>query len=376
MSSANVSQVNKKSSLVNHVVWSPDDSKILACFRDHSPQLICARTQKVLRELVVTAIDGPRPGASQAHFDEIGFLAAFSPDGTLVALGKDRLLQIFEAATGKIIATHSVKVNPATAQQFLDSLNTDAVLSRLPPIGSREQQVQRLNKYIKEVPQGLTTLRWDKFGIAVGTPVGAYQINLVDGNRRVSLRPITCPGMVRSPVISPDGEKIAALFVPNIDVMADLYWNFNKALNIGRRGLCVWNIETGAVEVKFQGDDLPEWQQCTISWSADSQMLAWGYDNKVIVFDVYTQVARVLARSQDDETRFMAWNPRKNHLAVQDGSDGIVIYDSSTGTRRANYKDSLWGRYKDIGGRVFAWSNTGDALVIGGHQNALEWWKP
>lgn len=375
MNSANVSGANRKTSMLSHVIWAPDDSKILACFKDRQPQLICPRTKNVLRELVIKDTDSPRPGSSQAHFEEIGYLSAFSPDGDLIAIGKDRLLHFFETNTGKMIATHKVKVNPATAQEFLASLNSDQVLARLPAMGTREQQLQRLDKYIREIPQGLTTLRWDRVGVSIGTPVGAYQLNLADGTRKVSLRPISCPGIVRSPVTSPDGRCVAALFVPNIEVLADLYWNFNKALNIARRGLCVWSIETGEVVVKFQGEDLPEWQQCNIFWSADSQLIAWGYDNKVILFDTASQAARVLAKSQDDQTRFLAWHPRKNFIAVQDSTDGIVVYDTISGVKQANYREAAWMRYNKIGERVFAWSNGGEALAVGCSQGSVDVWK-
>jgi WD40 repeat protein len=370
-----VSQVDQKSSMLSHVSWAPDDSKILACFRDRAPQLICPVTKSIKRELTLTVTDEQRPGSSDAHFNEIGFLCTFSPEGDRFAIGKDRLLHIFDSKTGKTVATHSVKVNPPTAKELLGSLNVDQVLSRLPPIGTTEQQLKRLEKYIHDVPQGLTTLRWDRSGISIGTPVGAYKLDFANGTRRTTLRPITCPGMVRSPVVSPDGKFVAALFVPNVEVLNDLYWNFNKALNIARRGLCIWEIESGKLAVKFQGDDLPEWQQCSIFWSADSQTIAWGYDNKVVLFDIYDRNSRVLARSQDDETRFLAWHPRKNHIAVQDSTDGILVYDTTTGVRRASYKESVWARYKDIGERVFAWNNGGDSMVVGCNQHSIDVWK-
>ena len=148
MNSANLTGVNRKTSMLSHVVWAPDDSKILACFKDRAPQLICPKTKSVLRELTIKVTDSQRPGSTDAHFDEIGYLSAFSPEGDLIALGKDRLLHFFEVATGKMIATHKVKVNPATAEEFLTSLNSDQVLSRLPPMGTREQQVERLEKYL------------------------------------------------------------------------------------------------------------------------------------------------------------------------------------------------------------------------------------
>jgi len=374
MSSANVSGTDRKPSLLSDVTWSPDDKMIVACFGTQNPKVIEPKTKQVIRELVIQG-DQPRADVA-AHFDEsLGYIASWSPDCKSIAVGRNRVVQIFDAATGQGTSTHSIRINPATAQESMSLLSSDPVLSRLPPIGNRDEQIQRIDKYLQTIGLGLSTLRWDATGIAIGTEVGAYRLDLVNGSKRMSLRPNPCPGVVRSPVVSPNGKYLAGLFVPDVDVLGDLYWNFNRALNMARRVLQIWNMETGAAEVHYQGDDLPDWQQCRLYWSADSKNLAWGHDNKVVVYELFRQTSRVLLRSQDDHINYLAWHPVYNHVAVDDSSDGIVVYDTASSVRRANYRDAMWGRYKDVGGRVFAWSNAGDSLVVGGVDSNIDVWR-
>jgi WD40 repeat protein len=374
MFSANVSGSNQtKTSLLSHVTWSPDDRLIAACFGDKNPQIIEPKTKQVIRELVVSTPDQPR---SDLNIEELGgYIAAWSPDGQQIAIGRHRMVHIFNVAAGKLSSTHSIRINPATAEESLNLFSADPVLSRLPPIGTREQQIERIDKYIKTVSAGLSTLRWDLSGISIGTAVGAYRLDLVNGSKKMSLKPNPCPGLVKSPVVSPNGKYLAGLFIPDVDVLGDLFWNFNRALNVGRRVLQIWNIESGAIEVQYQGDDLPDWKNCRLYWSADSQRLAWGHDNNLILFEIFKNASRIVARSQEDNIKYLAWHPVYNHLAVHDSTDGIVVYDTATGVRRSAHRDAFWGKVKDTGERVFAWSNAGDALAVGGIQCSIDVWR-
>lgn len=376
MLSANVSSGTvQRASLLTHVAWSPDDKLIVACFGNRPPAIIDAATRKVICELAFQVKD-KLPSNQLAHYaHSIGYLASWSPAGDQVAVGKDRMIHIMDVHSGRTRSTHTVRLNPASADESLAALAQDPVLSRLPPMGSREEQVRRLDKYLESVPLGLTTLRWDDRGISIGTPIGAYRLDMERKTKKMALRPYPCPGIVRSPVASPDGKFLAGLFVPDADVLGDLFWNFNRALNVARRVLRIWNLETGECEVEYLGDDLPDWQQCRLYWSADSQKLAWGYDNKVILFELERQSARVLVRSQDDHIDVLAWHPTKNHLAVEDRKEGIIVYDTASSVKRASYKEALWGRYKDIGERVFAWSNAGESIAVGGHRDNVDVWK-
>lgn len=376
MSGVNVSSTNlAKTSLLSQVAWSPDDRYVVACFGENHPQIIEPKSKQVVQQLAVTNADQPVAFPDVQFEDLGGYIAAWSPDCKYVAVGMHRMVHIFDATTGKTRSTHSIRINPATAVQSLELLLRDPVLSRLPPIGTKEEQLQRIDKYIKGVASGLTTLRWDFHGISIGTPVGAYRLDLVNGSKEVSLKPNACPGVMRSPVVSPNGKYLAGLFVPDVDVLADLFWNFNRALNVGRRMLQIWNLETGSIEVQYQGDDLPDWKNCRLFWSGDSSKLAWGHDNQVVVFELFHRTTRVVTRSQDDHISFLAWHPVYNHLAVHDSTDGIVIYDTATGVKRAVYRDAFWTKVKSPGERVFAWSNAGDAIVVGGQQYSIDVWR-
>lgn len=374
MCSANISKVtNAKTSALTHVTWSPDDRYIVACFGDKNPELIDPRTKQTIREFVIPSADQPR---GPLAIEELGgYIAAWSPDCCQVAIGRHRMVYIIDATTGRTTSTHSIRMNPASAEESLRLLSNDPVLGRLPPIGTKEQQIARINQFVNSVSPGLATLRWDLSGISIGTALGAYRLDLENGSKMISLKPNPCPGSVKSPVVSPNGKYLAGIFVPDTDVLGDLFWNFNRALNVGRRVLQIWNLETGAIEISYQGDELPDWKNCRIFWSSDSAKLAWGHDNTVIVFEMFKNAARVLTRSQDENIRFMAWHPLYNQLAVHDSTDGIVVFDTISNVRRSTLRDAFWGKFKESTERVFAWSNSGEAIVVGGHNQAIEVWR-
>lgn len=374
MCSVNISGLpNSKTSSLTHVSWSPDDRFIVACFGDKNPALIDPRTKQVIREFVIPSADQP---SGQEAIEELGgYIAAWAPDCSKLAIGRHRMVYIMDATTGKTISTHSIRMHPASAEESLQLLSRDPVLGRLPPIGSKEQQLARINQFIESASPGLSTLRWDLSGISIGTALGAYRLDLENGSKKISLKPNPCPGLLKSPVVSPNGKYLAGIFVPDVDVLGDLFWNFNRALNIGRRVLQIWNLETGAVEISYQGNELPDWKKCRLFWSSDSAKLAWGHDNTVIIFEMFKNAARVLTRSQDDHIRFMAWHPLYNQLAVHDSTDGIVVFDTIGNVRRSTYRDAFWGKFRDSAERVFAWSNSGEAIVVGGQNHAIEVWR-
>ncbi len=374
MCSVNISGLtNSKTSLLTHVTWSPDDRYIVGCFGDKNPELIDPRTKKTIREFVMPEVDQPRGALATEELG--GYIAAWSPDCRQVAVGRHRMVYIIDATTGRIESAHSIRMNPVSAEESLKLLSRDPVLGRLPPIGTSEQQLARINAYISNTSPGLSTLRWDVAGISIGTAIGAYRLDLDSGSKMISLKPNPCPGLVKSPVVSPNGKYLAGLFVPDIEVLGDLFWNFNRALNIGRRVLQIWNLATGSIDTSYQSDELPDWKDCRLFWSSDSAKLAWGHDNTVIIFEMFKNAARVLTRSQDDNIRFMAWHPLYNKLAVHDSTDGIVVYDTISNVRRSAHRDAFWGKFKDSSERVFAWSNSGDSIVVGGQSHAIEVWR-
>jgi WD40 repeat protein len=374
MGSVNISGfTNSRTSLLTHVTWSPDDRFIVGCFGDRNPELIDPRTKQTIRQFVVPSADQPR---GQEAFEEVGgFIAAWSPDCHQVAIGRHRMVYIVDATTGGIRSNHAIRMHPVSAEESLNLLSRDPVLGRLPPIGTPEQQLARINQFIDASTPGLSTLRWDATGISIGTAIGAYRLDLVNGSKMISLRPNPCPGLVKSPVVSPNGKFLAGLFIPDVDVLGDLFWNFNRALNIGRRVLQIWNLESGSLETSYQGDDLPDWKDCRLVWSSDSAKLAWGHDNTVLIFEIFKNAARVLARSQDDHIRFMAWHPHYNQLAVHDSTDGIVVYDTISNVRRSAYRDAFWSKFKDSNERVFAWSNSGESIAVGVQNRSIEVWR-
>ncbi|MBX9670971.1 MAG: WD40 repeat domain-containing protein [Candidatus Obscuribacterales bacterium] len=362
--------LHKVGSLLSHVAWSPDDLRIVACYGDEPPRVILAKTRQIERDLMIEDDDPNSKGVA------CNFVASWSQDGSKIALGRNQKVHIVDARTGEECLTHSVVVNPRNSKESLSALGKDQILARLQAIGNQDEQIRCLEKHIGTLNRGVISLKWlDSGVIAVGTPVGAYTWDLDEHCELLTLRPNPCPGQVRSPSFSKSGQYFASVFYPAVDVLTNLYWNFNKSLQIARPVLNVWDVKDQAVVAQYQGDDLPFLKTCRLYWSHDEKQLAWTHDNKLIVLDLAKQRTRVLVRSQEHLTDCLAWSPDNKQLAVFDSQEGVIIYDTNSGVKQTAYKDALWGRYRDIGVRNFAWSNKGDALVVGSSRYSVDVWR-
>ncbi len=363
--------LHKKGSFLSQISWSPDDTRIVACYGDEPPRVIIAKTRQIERDLIIEEDDSPDRNGPASDF-----IAAWSKNGDKIALGRNLKVHVVDARTGEELLTHSIVVNPRSSKESLSALGKDQVLARLPTIGNQEEQLRYLDVHSGTLERGVISLKWLDAGvIAIGTPVGAYTWDFDEHCELLTLRPNPCPGQVRSPSFSRSGQFFAAVFYPAVDVLSNLFWNFNKSLQIARPNLNVWNVKDQTLTAQYQGDDLPFLKTCRLYWSNDEKRLAWTHDNKLIVLDLANQRTRVLVRSQEHLTDCISWSPDDRQLAVFDSQEGIIIYDTNTGVKQSAYKDSLWGRYRDIGVRTFAWSNRGDALAVGSSRYSLDVWR-
>lgn len=379
-------------SLTTSLHWSPDDKELLVCFSDQCPKIVDPISKKILREInfagIMEAIENgdSQTQATPSSTDSSkkgdgenvprGPLAVWSTNGLVIAVAAGSTLHLIDKETWQDCYQHHVAMRPPTADKCLEFFAKDSVISRLPPTGSKSELAAKIENYFLQKESPIQSLCWSANDcIAIGTPLGAYLWNPKTDEIVQSFHAAPIPGELRTPVFSAGGHYLAAVFVPDIDMLSVLYWNLNKSLNVTRPLLQIWNAKTGEPAVRYQGVDVSEGKRIKLYWSKDDRMIAWSKDNQVIIFDLWKQATRVLLRTQDHVIQHMAWSPSANRLAIFDSSDGIVVYDALSGVRTASFREASWGRYKDIGPRAFAWSNSGHALAVSSMRTNVDVWR-
>lgn len=379
----------KQRSLLTQVEWAPDDSSFVACFGEQFPKVVAPRTMKVLRhiELDTEEVEDNTPrlpyyGSSYAPTTRDSeklkpFFVSWSPRGDFIAVARYRKISIISTADWCVARSHQVGMPTRPMAHYLERLKTDPLIEKLRPACTEKEQLSKLQQSFKRHGStAILSIGWLPGGLqmVVGTSAGSY-IYDVDRQRSImDLYPDMLPGLCHHSVSSPDGQYVAALFVPDDNVLGELYWNLSTALKIARPVLYIWNAKTGKIFLQYRGTDLPSTDQSQLYWAPGSRRLAWVQDNKVVVFDVWTQVVKTLVKAQEQFINHIAWSPTGDYIAVHDSTTGVVIYDTTSGTKRVAYKDAMWMKFKDVGDRVFAWSHKGDAMVVGSAETLIDMW--
>lgn len=306
-----------------------------------------------------------------------GYMSVWSSKGKRLIVGKNKLLHLINAENWILESSHTIKMPLPAPKDCIKWLNSDPVISRMPAAGTEAQLSETLKKYFDQLDVYVSSLSWipGTPSVGIGTSVGGCIWNAGTNDVPLHINTDPTPARVNGAIFSPDGLHMAGHVVPDGTALGDMYWNLNKALKIVRPMLCIWDARTGKIIQRYQDVELPEGGRSKLFWSNDSQKLAWSSDNKLVIYDVWKQGATVLLRSQDSQIDHLSWSPKNNMIAIHDSKEGVVVYDVYAGHRKGAFKESIIGKYPDLGQRVFSWSHSGHAIAVGGSGQTIDVWK-
>ncbi|MBX9692119.1 MAG: hypothetical protein K2Z81_07030, partial [Cyanobacteria bacterium] len=362
-------KAERRSSQLNFVEWSPDDSLIAACFDNDVPKILKPGSLELKKEL---DLEGHKPETNTPY------MAAWSPDSRHLAAVTGRDLLVVETKTLKLHGAYEVGGRPPRVARVMERLQNDPVVSRLRPACSREQQREKLQDFFeRHMNDRIQSVGWARGGesVIVGTTLGAYSYNLKSMEVEMEMLAELLPGQMKACAVSPDGRNLSAMFYPDLSTLGELYWNLNSVLPVGRPVLYLWSAENGEEILQYRSSDLPLVANSQLFWGPDSQKIAWLLDNRVIIFDSKVKVATELVRSQEASIHHLAWSPDGAYIALHDSTLGVGVYDTASGAKQTSYRESVWGTFKEVDKRVFAWSRNGSAIAVGSSGSTIDIWK-
>ena len=285
------------SDIVTSVVFSPDGKRIASASADKTVKIWDAATGKVL-----ATISGHRNKVRSA---------VFSPDGQLVASASyDNTVKIWDAGTGKVIRTLSGHKNYVNSAVF--SPDGKQIVST-----SDDKTVKIWDAATGKV---LATLKGhsDTTRSSVFSPDGKW-IAVASADNTVKIwdatngKPLaTLSGhsaLVRSAVFSPDGQLVASA-------------SDDKTVK-------VWNAATGE-EIRT----LPGHSSDVISavFSPDGQLVASGSDDKTVkIWDAGTGEEIRTLNGHSNSVRSAVFSPDGKRIASASWDKTVKIWDAGTG---------------------------------------------
>jgi WD40 repeat protein len=305
----------------------------------------CRRCSLVFAVLALLAAGGPCPGQEinlrvtlKAHQEGVPALA-FSPDGkTLATAGRDDVVRLWAAATGKELAALR-HTNRVACLAFSPDSKTLVVGG-----------LGRVKDYYNEL--GCITL-WD---VATGRQraclTGYEPLSLgekVRGTLTGKQRwPLTGHrGIVLAVAVSPDGRTLASG---------------------GDDGhIILWDLARGKVRRDLQGDsgggDIR-----SLAFSPDGRRLAWTGINSVMLWDLAGGEEGVLLGRHDGWANCLAFSPDGRTLA-SGGWFAVKLWEVSSGTEKSTLKTPCQQAM------CLAFSPDGKTLAWGGTDDVLRLWQ-
>jgi hypothetical protein len=250
------------------------------------------------------------------------FQLLYSPDGSMIVGSADRLLRVWDAATGATLidfptmdttyvldvawSPDSKRIATASDDQFLRVWNISD------PNHTPGQLLQTIQPITGETGI-LTSVDWSPNGkfLAIGSAVEPFSLRIWDAANFVQIRQISA-GWVERLDWNPDPDS-NTIIVSDDNGGTTLFSDIDLPSNISSRHI---------------GRNAPV---SAMAWNADGSQMAVGYsDGKVIVWDSETdvQISEMIGTDQNRINQ-VSWSPDNTRIAAANGT--VRIWYSQNG---------------------------------------------
>jgi Tol biopolymer transport system component len=272
---------------------------------------------------------------------------AFSPDGKLVATGSDKVVRVWELATGRESKqitlgdkVNSVAFSPDGRQLVTASADKAGPLQAWDAEKGKALWQMRLGAGAATA----AALSPDGTRVAVGMDDKMlYVVQATTGRLTMRLRGHTAA--ITSVAVSPDGKQMATAGADN--------------------SVAVWDMATGRALLRLQGHN--KGVEC-VAFSPDGKTLASGGQDKVVrLWDTATG-KEVRSLETKDVVRCVAFAPDGKTVAVAGDDKEVRLFDASTG-KEARRFGGLQGKINGL-----AFSPDGKRIVTAGADGTAVVW--
>jgi WD40 repeat protein len=317
------------------VAWSPDGRTLASGSSDRTVKLWEAATGKLLATL-------------QGHTGEV-YSIAWSPDGKTLASGSDdRTVMLWDAATGKLLMTLQGHAGEVLSVAWSPDGRTLASGSSDWTVKLWEAGTGKLLATLQGHTGEVYSIAWSPDGKTLASGSSDQSVKLWEAGT---------------------GQLLSTLQGHADSVLSVAWSSDGKTLASGSsdRTVKLWEAALGKLLATLQGHTGSVY---SVAWSADGKTLASGSDDRTVkLWDAATGKLLATLQGHANTVYSVAWSSDGKTLASGSGDKTVKLWEAATGkllTTLQGHTDSVLS---------VVWSPDGKTLASGSSDQSVKLWE-